>query len=67
TASDLLITEGNGSVVANADGTWNYTPAADDNGTISFSYTISDGTDSVSNTATLDIIPVNDAPVSTPA
>ncbi|MDO6466604.1 cadherin-like domain-containing protein [Neptunomonas phycophila] len=67
TASDLLITEGNGSLVANADGTWNYTPAADDNGTISFSYTISDGTDSVSNTATLDIIPVNDAPVSTPA
>ncbi|MGB2221027.1 MAG: cadherin-like domain-containing protein [Neptunomonas phycophila] len=67
TASDLLITEGNGSLVANADGSWNYTPAADDNGTISFSYTISDGTDSVSNTATLDIIPVNDAPVSTPA
>mgnify|MGYP000229921358 FL=1 len=67
TASDLLITEGNGSLVANADGTWDYTPATNDNGTILFSYTISDGTDSISNTATLDINPVNDAPVSTPA
>ncbi len=66
TASDLLITEGNGSLVANADGSWNYTPAADDNGTISFSYTISDGAASTSNTATLVVNPVNDLPVSTP-
>ncbi|WP_341218582.1 cadherin-like domain-containing protein, partial [Neptunomonas phycophila] len=65
TASDLLITEGNGSLVANADGTWDYTPATNDNGTILFSYTISDGTDSVVNTASLDITPVNDAPTST--
>ncbi|WP_303521995.1 cadherin-like domain-containing protein, partial [Staphylococcus pasteuri_A] len=44
-----------------------YTPAANDNGTIEFSYTISDGTDDIVNTASLEITPQNDAPTSTSA
>ena len=32
-------------LVDNGDGTWNYTPAGDDDTAVSFSYTITDGTD----------------------
>ncbi|TWB84734.1 cadherin-like domain-containing protein, partial [Bradyrhizobium sacchari] len=54
----------------NGDGTWSYTPASNDDSSVSFSYTITDnGTTnslpdpkSVAGTATLDITPVNDAP-----
>lgn len=40
---------------------------ADDNGTATFTYTISDGINSVSKTATITITPVNDAPTFTPS
>ena len=50
----------------NGNGTWNYTPAADDDTDVSFDYTITDGADDVAGTATLDITPVNDAPSTTP-
>ena len=66
TATGLTINTGNGVVTDNGDGTWNYTPAADDDTDVSFSYTITDGTDNVAGTATLDITPVNDAPTTTP-
>ena len=67
------ITSGGGSLVDNGDGTWSYTPAADDDTSVSFSYTITDdGTtggaadpQSVAGSATLDITPVNDAPAGT--
>ena len=50
----------------NGDGTWTYTPAANDDTAVSFSYTISDGAGgSVAGTASLDITPVNDNPVIT--
>src|SRR5881394_3311125 len=59
----LAITSGSGSVVNNGNGTWTYTPAADDDTSVSFSYTINDGQGgSVAGSATLDITPVNDAP-----
>ncbi|CAD5372806.1 hypothetical protein RA210_U230001 [Rubrivivax sp. A210] len=72
-ASNLAITGGNGSLVDNGNGTWTYTPAANDDASVSFSYTITDnGTTngnadpkSVAGTATLDITPVNDAPATT--
>ena len=57
---------GGGSIVNNGNGTWTYTPAANVNGPVSFNYTASDGTLSASSTASLDIAPVNDAPVATP-
>ena len=66
TATALTINTGNGAITDNGDGTWNYTPAADDDTDVSFNYTITDGTDSVAGTATLDITPINDAPTTTP-
>ena len=58
----LAISSGNGSLVDNGDGTWTYTPAADDDSDVVFSYEVTDSQDSVVGNATLDILPVNDAP-----
>ena len=66
TATGLAISAGLGTLVDNGDGTWDYTPAANDDTSVSFSYTIGDGTDTVAGSATLDITPVNDAPTTTP-
>ena len=63
TAVGLSISSGNGTLVDNGDGTWTYTPAQNDNTAVNFSYTIGDGTVDVAASATLDITPVNDAPV----
>ena len=52
-----------GTLVDNLDGTWSYTPAANDDTGVTFSYNVSDGAASVAQTATLDLTPVNDAPV----
>jgi hypothetical protein len=66
TASVLAITAGNGRLSDNGDGTWSYTPASNDDSSVSFSYTISDGNGgSVAGSASLDITPVNDAPLGT--
>ncbi len=53
------------SFALNADGSFNYTPAANYNGTDSFSYIAKDSAGASSNTATvsLTVNPVNDAPV----
>ncbi len=55
-----------GSVVFNADKSFDYTPNADFNGTDTFTYTAGDGI-STSTPATVSILvtPVNDAPVAT--
>ena len=66
TATGLTIDTVNGAITDNGDGTWNYTPAADDDTDVSFNYTITDGTVDVAGIATLDITPVNDAPTTTP-
>ena len=63
TITALTLDSGNGTLLDNNDGTWTYTPAADDDSAASFSYTASDGLLSASSTASLDITPVNDAPV----
>ncbi|RYF14317.1 MAG: tandem-95 repeat protein, partial [Comamonadaceae bacterium] len=55
-----------GTLVANADGTWSFTPAADFNGTVTFSYAISDGAADTPTTATLVVAPVNDPPSTLP-
>ena len=59
----VSVASGGGSLVDNGNGTWTYTPAANDNGPVSFSYTASDGTLSARSTASLTLTPVNDAPV----
>src|SRR5207244_6335656 len=53
-----------GSLTLNASGSFTYTPAANYNGSDSFTYKANDGTtDSNVATVTLTINPVNDAPV----
>ncbi len=53
----------NGTVTINADGTLNYTPNANFNGTDTIRYTISDGRGGTSNAIVpITITPVNDAP-----
>ncbi len=59
--SDLSASSG--TLVDNHNGTWTFTPAGDDDTSVSFSYTVSDGTTTVPGSATLDLTPVNDAPV----
>jgi len=64
-ATNLAITSGSGTLLDNLNGTWSYTPAADDDTSVSFSYTVSDGVLTAAGSADLDITPVNDAPVAT--
>ncbi|MDH4874586.1 cadherin-like domain-containing protein, partial [Pseudomonas sp. BN515] len=66
TATNLQISAGSGSLVDNGNGTWNYTPALNDDTAVSFSYTVTDGSLSAAGSASLDITPVNDAPTTTP-
>ncbi len=70
--SNLSIASGNGTLEpGETEGTWLYTPALNDDSEVSFSYTITDdGTtngepdhQSVVGSASLDITPVNDAPI----
>lgn len=60
-----LSTNDGGTLVYNNDDTWSYTPVADSTSDVTFTYTISDGTDTVNTTATLSLAAVNDAPVVT--
>ncbi|MEQ1592678.1 MAG: tandem-95 repeat protein [Thiobacillaceae bacterium] len=66
TATGLGISSGAGTLVDNGDGTWTYTPALNDDTSVSFSYSVTDGSLSAAGSASLDITPVNDAPAVTP-
>ena len=63
TATGLSIASGFGTLVDNGNGTWSYTPVANDDGNVSFNYTVTDGSLTAAGTASLDITPVNDSPV----
>jgi hypothetical protein len=65
-AGDLSIVNGGGSLIDNLDGTWSYTPAANDDSSVTFSYRISDAAQSVTTSASLDLTPVNDSPTGLP-
>jgi hypothetical protein len=54
-----------GTVTLAANGTFTYTPAANFNGSDSFSYTITDGTLTSTATVTLTVTDVNDLPTAT--
>ncbi|AMO60359.1 putative outer membrane adhesin like protein [Mycolicibacterium phlei] len=58
-----LTTANGGTYSITANGDYTYTPAANFNGTDSFTYTVSDGTYSDTGTITITVTPVNDAPV----
>ena len=60
TITALGIATGGGSLVSNGNGTWTYTPALDDDTSVTFNYTASDGSLTSSSTATMDITPVAD-------
>ena len=66
TAINLQISAGSGSLDDNGNGTWTYHPALNDSSSVSFSYSVTDGVAAVATTASLDITPVNDAPVTAP-
>ena len=66
TAINLQISAGSGSLDDNGNGTWTYHPALNDSSSVSFSYSVTDGVAAVATTASLDITPVNDAPVTSP-
>ncbi|WP_250162885.1 Ig-like domain-containing protein [Psychrobacter sp. WY6] len=54
----------NGTVIVNADGSYTYTPNANFNGEDSFTYTVTDGTETITKTANIIVASVNDVPVS---
>ena len=59
----LVSNVSHGSLTLNADGSFDYTPAADFNGVDSFTYRASDGShQSGTATVSLNVAPVNDAP-----
>ncbi|MDH5339710.1 MAG: cadherin-like domain-containing protein, partial [Rubrivivax sp.] len=66
--TNVVVSGGNGTVVDMGNGTWRYTPAANDDTAVRFVYSIADGRGgSVVGRASLDITPVNDAPwIATP-
>lgn len=66
TLSITSLTVSRGSLTANANGTWTFQPAADDDTAVTFSYGVSDGVMTTAATANLDLTPVNDAPVALP-
>ena len=55
-------TANGGTVTLQANGAFTYDPAADFNGADSYEYVLSDGTDTVTSTVTLDLEAVNDSP-----
>ncbi|MCF6215820.1 MAG: tandem-95 repeat protein [Emcibacter sp.] len=61
--AETITTAQGGTVDINADGTFSYNPAADFNGTDSFSYTLSDGTLVDTGSVSLEVSAVNDGPV----
>ncbi|MBO1532109.1 tandem-95 repeat protein, partial [Psychrobacter sp. F1192] len=65
TLTYALATEAtNGTIVVNADGSYSYTPNANFHGEDSFTYTVTDGTETITKTATITVASVNDLPVS---
>ncbi len=59
--SNLIVDSG--ALIDNADGTWIYRPTENFYGTINFNYDISDGRETVTVTAMLEVNSVNDAPI----
>ncbi|WP_353929307.1 cadherin-like domain-containing protein [Okeanomitos corallinicola TIOX110] len=67
TLSVVNLTANNGTLVDNGDGTYSFTPTADFNGTVTLSYGVTDGTDTLAGqTQTFSVTAVNDAPVGSP-
>ncbi len=59
---NLALVTGSGTLTDNGDTTWTFTPTADWNGAVGFSFDVTDGTAPVANTASLIVTAVNDLP-----
>ncbi|WP_168494164.1 cadherin-like domain-containing protein, partial [Anabaena sp. UHCC 0204] len=67
TISVVNLTADNGVLVDNNNGTYTFTPTANFNGTVTLSYGVSDGTDTLNGqTQTFSVTPVNDALTGSP-
>ncbi|HEV2529069.1 MAG TPA: Ig-like domain-containing protein, partial [Thermomicrobiales bacterium] len=63
----LVTGPANATVVVSPDGTFTFTPNPDFNGTTSFTFSVDDGAGGVTEgTFSINVTPVNDAPVATP-
>lgn len=58
TATGLTISSGNGTLVDNGNGSWNHTPALNDDTGVSFSYCVTNGALAVTGAASMDIMPL---------
>ena len=56
------VTVDSGTANGNGDGTWTFTPDADFNGSVTLSYSVGDGMNSVANAGTITVTAINDAP-----
>jgi hypothetical protein len=59
-ATGLVITSGIGALIDNGNGTWSYTPAANDDTSVTFAYGVTDGAQQIAGIATMDILPVSE-------
>jgi Ca2+-binding RTX toxin-like protein len=50
-----------GTLTDNGNGTWSYVPPANDDTSVLFSYSVTDGTTVLPHTASMDLVPQNDA------
>jgi VCBS repeat-containing protein len=67
TLSVTGLTADNGSLVDNGNGTYTFTPDANFNGTVTLTYGVTDGTDTLSGqTLRVYVTPVNDVPTGSP-
>jgi VCBS repeat-containing protein len=66
TVSNLNVTSGSGSLTANANNTWTFTPTPNWFGPVLFSYGISTGGATLAYTGSLNVQPLNDAPLLNP-
>ncbi|MCR4377239.1 MAG: tandem-95 repeat protein, partial [Rhodospirillales bacterium] len=63
---NLMMPDGVGVLHDNGNGSWTFLPDMDWNGVVELSYVISDGSVMVPASATINVVSVDDAPVTTP-
>jgi Ca2+-binding RTX toxin-like protein len=57
-----VVSDPAGTLVDHGNGTWSFTPGANDNSAVVFAFDVSDGVNTLGATARMDLTPVNDAP-----
>ncbi len=60
-----VLNSSHGTVVVDSNGSFTYSPIANYNGSDRFDYNISDGINNVTQSVTITVVPINDAPIIT--